>query len=200
MYPDRRNDDAYSDEDTERVRRQDMSSAGQPTIKLSPQALSGSAPPASGRNNFIALALIAAGIVWLLAQFMPSSEDVTGGMVLLIIASCFLFFAFWQRIYGFLIPGCILAGLSLGVPFAELTHGVSVLWGLALGFFSILLIGRGLYGTRSTWPVYPAIVLFAVGIITAVANMPAFLAGGLLWLPLLLIGAGLYLGWLRQSI
>jgi hypothetical protein len=138
--------------------------------------------------------------VWLLAQFMPRSEDVTGGMVLLTIASCFLFFAFWQRIYGLLIPGCILAGLSLGVPFAELTHGVSVLWGLALGFFSILLLGRGLYGTRSTWPVYPAIVLFAVGIITAVANMPAFLAGGLLWLPLLLIGAGLYLGWLRQSI
>jgi uncharacterized membrane protein len=200
-----RNEDAYSDEDTERVRQAEMQStfagsAGQPTIKLPGQLPPHSPPPDSRRSDFLALALIATGLLWLLAQFMPNSQQTTEGMVLLTIASCFLFFAFWRRIYVLLIPGSILAGLSVGVPFAQLTHGVSVLWGLALGYFCILLLGRSLYGVRSVWAVYPAVILFGVGTITAIANMPAFLAGGLLWLPLLLIGAGLYLGWLRQKM
>jgi hypothetical protein len=40
--------------------------------------------------------------------------------------------------------------------------------------------------------------LFGVGIIVAVANLPWLFAGGLVWLPLLLIGAGFYLGWGRN--
>jgi hypothetical protein len=32
----------------------------------------------------------------------------------------------------------------------------------------------------------------------AVSNLPGFLAGGLVWLPLLLIALGLYLGWGRN--
>jgi hypothetical protein len=55
-----------------------------------------------------------------------------------------------------------------------------------------------LFNQRSNWPIYPAIPLFAVGTIVAIANAPAIFAGGLIWLPLLLIGAGLYLGWGRR--
>ena len=126
--------------------------------------------------------------------------DFTAGLVLLTIGSCFLFFAFWRRIYGLSIPGLILAGLSVGVTFAELTNGVSVLWGLALGFLMIYIFGSALFRVRSPWPVIPSVILFGVGCIVMITQLPAFFAGGLIWLPLLLVGAGLYLGWGRQTI
>ncbi len=123
------------------------------------------------------------------------------GMILLTIASCFLFFAFWRKIYPLLIPGGILTGLALGVPFAGLTNGASVLYGLSLGFLGIYLVGRDLFHVRNPWPIFPAVPLFAVGTIIVIASLPLFfaLANGMIWLPLLLIGAGLYLGWGRQS-
>lgn len=101
-------------------------------------------------------------------------------------------------LYGLLIPGSILAGLSVGVAFADMTDGISVLWGLALGFVGILLLGRALFGKQSSWPAIPAVILFAVGGIVAAANLPGLFVGGLIWL-LLLIGAGLYLGWGRRT-
>lgn len=38
-----------------------------------------------------------------------------------------------------------------------------------------------------------------VGVIIAIASLPTFFAAGFMWLPLLLIGAGLYLGWGRKT-
>ncbi|MFO7166906.1 MAG: hypothetical protein DIU80_002650 [Chloroflexota bacterium] len=197
----------YTEQDTERAREFERSSAGMHTQPLAapPQVLRAPAPasttaaPAARRGNLPALALLVIGGLMLLAQVFPGELEITGGMVLLTIASCFLFFAFWQRIYGLLIPGAILSGLSIGVTFAELTDGVSVLWGLSLGFLAIYLVGRALFGVRNIWPIFPAVPLFAVGVIVAVSNLPGFLAGGLVWLPLLLIGAGLFLGWGRRT-
>ncbi len=83
----------------------------------------------------------------------------------------------------------------MGVTFADVTDGASVLWGLALGFLAILFLGRALFNQRSNWPIYPAVPLFAVGVIVLIANLPSLFAGGLVWLPLLLVGTGLYLGW-----
>ena len=120
-------------------------------------------------------------------------------MILLTIASCFLFFSFWKRIYGLMIPGAILAGLSVGVTFADVTDGVSVLWGLALGFLTIFFLGRALFNQTSPWPVIPAVIMFAIGTIVAAANLPGLFAGSLVWMPLLLVGAGLYLGWGRRN-
>lgn len=188
----------YTDEDTARARQQGFSSAGMPTHPLDQ-----SPPPAvqraERRNDLLALALIAVGIVALLGRFVPASEDLTGGLVVFTIGSCFLFFAFWNRLYGLLIPGCILGGLGLGIPLAEITDGVSVLWGLALGFFAILFLGRAVLHVRHTWPVYPAVILFALGVMVAMSNLPAFFSVGLIWLPVLLIGAGIYLGWRRTA-
>jgi uncharacterized membrane protein len=205
----------YTEQETERVRQAERSSAGLPTQQLSdmpvppsPSAGAGHSvgnPPsmvpagAAGRNNIAALALIAVGVMMLLGRVAPLRLEITGGMVLLTIASCFLFFSFWKRIYGLMIPGCILAGLSVGVTFADLTNGVSVLWGLALGFFSIFFLGRALFHQRSAWPTIPAVILFGVGLIVAAATLPGFFVGGLVWLPLLLIGAGLFLGWGRRG-
>lgn len=197
----------YSERDTEQVRaaERDGGSAGLPTqnlgqIPLSTGSHSSMAMPRPGKNNLPALALVGFGILLLLSQMLRGQLEIEGGMVLFTIASCFLFFSFWKRIYGLLIPGCILAGLSVGVTFADLTDGVSVMWGLALGFLSILLLGRSLFGVQNHWPIFPAIPLFAVGVIIAVANAPAFLGAGLIWLPLALIGAGLFLGWGRRRV
>ncbi len=158
-----------------------------------------SLPSTSRRNNFIALALIAAGLLAWLGRFGLDPDAMTGGMVLLTIGSCFLFFAFWKRLYGLLIPGCILAGLSIGVPLAEPSNGASVLWGLSAAFFAILGMGRSMFQVQSPWPIFPAVILFGVGMIIAFASLPAFLGAGFVWLPLLLIGAGLYLGWGRRT-
>lgn len=191
----------YTDQDTEQARQAERSSAGLPTQNLAP-APQGAAVPAlrgAGRNNLAALALIALGTIMILGRFTPLHLEIEGGMVLLTIASCFLFFSFWKRIYGLLIPGSLLAGLSLGVTFADVTDGASVLWGLALGFLAILFLGRALFNQRSNWPVYPAVPLFAFGVIVLASNLPILFTGGLVWLPLLLIGLGLYLGWVRRS-
>jgi len=188
-------------EHVERIEPDAGSSMGWPTQHLPAYSDANTmpAPYARGRNNIIALALIAIGALMFLGRFLPNQGEITGGLVLLTISSGFLFFAFARRLYPLLIPGCILAGLGLGVPLAGLTSGVSVVWGLALGFLSILLIGRSLFNVRSPWPLFPAVPLFCVGVIIAIATLPTFLAGSVMWLPLLLIVAGLYLGWGRRT-
>jgi hypothetical protein len=189
----------YTEQDTERARQAEQSSAGVSTQQLSySQPASAAVSSASSRNNIGALALIGVGVFMLLARVAPLQLEFEGGMILLTIASCFLFFSFWKRVYGLMIPGAILAGLSVGVTFADVTDGVSVLWGLALGFLSIFFLGRALFKQSSAWPVIPAVILFAIGTIVAAANLPGLFIGGLVWMPLLLIGAGLYLGWGRR--
>jgi hypothetical protein len=212
--------------DPEQEWRASASSAGQATQRIARTEWDAptAAPlqPINRRNNWIGLGVLALGLIMLLAQIgggdggpllpplaplAPDGPMIGGainfvpGMILLTIASCMLFFAFWRRIYGLLIPGCLLAGLSAGVALVDLTNGVSILWGLALGFLGIALIGRQLFQQRQLWPVIPAVILFGIGTIMAIAQLPAFfpLGNTLLMFPLLLIGAGLYLGWRRPT-
>ncbi|PDV97088.1 hypothetical protein [Candidatus Chloroploca asiatica] len=189
----------YTEQDTERQRLAEHSSAGMPTQSLG-QAINANdlTPRWRDRLDPRGLVLIVLGLAWLLISFVAVPEDVTGGFVLLLIGSVFYFFGFWRHIYGLIIPASILAGLSVGVTFASLTDGVSVLWGLALGFLAVYGLGRAIFAQKSQWPLIPAVILFAVGAIVAVANLPSFLSGLLLWVPLLLIGAGLYLGSMRR--
>src|SRR5262249_27134464 len=189
----------YTEQDTERARQAEQSSAGMATQQLSnvPAARAATTPR---RNNLAALALITIGVLMLLGRIAPMQFEFEGGLVLLTIASCFLFFSFWKRIYGLMIPGAILAGLSAGVTFADVTDGVSVLWGLALGFLAIFFLGRALFSQHSAWPVIPAVILFGIGLIVAAANLPGLLVGGLVWLPLLRCGRGLCRGWGRKRM
>lgn len=188
----------YSEQDTERVRQTERAAMQQPGPLWSALPGRGALTRAGNeRSNLAALALIGIGVLMLLGRVVPGQGEVMGGIILLTIASCFLFFAFWQRVYGLLIPGCLLAGLSIGITFAFVSGGVSVLWGLALGFLAILFVGRSWFNVHNQWPIYPAVPLFAVGVIAAAAQLPRFFVGGLIWLPLLLIGTGLYLGWRR---
>ncbi|HMP42838.1 MAG TPA: hypothetical protein PKA05_20835 [Roseiflexaceae bacterium] len=192
----------YTDEDTARIREAERTSAGLQTQQLAePIAALPQELPADTRiyprENLAALALIGLGVLWLLNQF-ASQLNLTGGIVLLTIASCFYFFSFWQRIYGLLIPASILAGLSVGVTFASITGGASVLWGLALGFMTVILLGRALFGVRNNWPIFPAVALFAVGVIVIASQLTGLLAGSVLIFPLLLIVLGLVLGFYKR--
>ena len=199
----------YSDEETARV-RQAQSSAGKPTRSLfempdtslrgpqpqPPSSMFGNATlPLSLQNPRVGWLFIALGVFWLWFQGTFIDLNWTAGGILMTIASCYLFFAFWKRIYGLFIPGAILSGLALGIVLAGITNGVSVLWGLALGFLGIFFVGRRLYNQPSQWPVYPAVVLFAVGMIVLIATLPTFFGSAALVLPMVLIGLGLYLGW-----
>jgi uncharacterized membrane protein len=188
----------YTEQDSERVRQAErgFSSAGVPTQRLTQHDLQ--VPSARRNHNMIGLAMILFGFLLLLVQPNMGRLDIEGSMVFLTIASCFLFFSFWKHIYGLLIPGCILAGLSVGVAFVDITAGASVLFGLSAGFLAILFLGRALFRVDSPWPIFPAVPLFAVGLINAISSLPGFLSSGfLIWLPLLLILAGLYLGFWR---
>lgn len=188
------------EQDPEAAWRSDSTSAGLQTQRLSPPTVGGDAGrPVSSRNNLIGLALIVLGLLLPIGRLLPDPGALTAGMILFTIASLFLFVAFWRRIYAMLIPGSLLVGLSFGVPLADLTSGISVLWGLAAGFLGILFLGQMLFNRRSRWPVIPAIPLFLVGVIVAIAQLPTFLAGSLMVFPLLLIGAGLFLGARRTS-
>lgn len=202
----------YSEQDTERARAAERSSAGQHTQQLGqvPGHLL-VASPLRGRNNAAAVVLIVLGVLALLGRgTVPMLGGVdsllgmgdlnfTAGTVFLSIASCFLFFAFWKRIYGLLIPGGIIAGFALGVTFAGLIGGAPFFWGLSLGFLSIYLLGQRLFNVSSPWPLFPGVALLALGAVVAAANLPGLLGGSMLAVPLLLIGAGLYLGFGRRA-
>ncbi|HEU4328321.1 MAG TPA: hypothetical protein VFS21_34605 [Roseiflexaceae bacterium] len=200
----------YTDQDTDRVRTAERSSAGQQTQQLgaaSVTRLGAPAAPQRYRNNPVAIGLIILGALLLLgrgtggvdALLAPLDLELEGGMFFLTLSSCFLFFAFWKRIYGLLIPGCILGGFALGVTFAGLLGGAPFFWGLALGFLAIYLFGRELFKMPQPWPLFPAVGLFAFGAFVATTSLPGLLAGTFLWVPLLLIGAGLYLGFGRKA-
>ncbi|HMQ31681.1 MAG TPA: hypothetical protein PKD53_13210 [Chloroflexaceae bacterium] len=193
----------YSEQDTERARMAERTSAGMATQQLTlPNDIGGAAsasPARAGRPNLVGLVLVGLGALLLLGRLGTLQIELGAGMILLTIASVFYFFGFWRHIYGLIIPASILAGLSVGVTFADITNGVSVLWGLALGFLTIYVLGGAMFRQRSMWPTIPAVILFAVGLIVAVANLPAFFGATLIWAPLLLIAAGIYLGFMRRA-
>lgn len=197
----------YTDDQTARVREFERSSAGHQT-----QPLVLPSQPAQSSSRIIGIVLLVLGFVLLpIAVWsqlgggvpfdIPDRGEIQAGLILLTIGSCFLFFAFWRRIYPFFIPGCVLAGLSFGVTFASLSHGASVLWGLSLGFLSLFLLGRVLFPQsryQNWWPIIPSVVLFGVGTIIAIANLPSLFLIGAMLLPVLLIAAGVVLGTSRR--
>jgi hypothetical protein len=195
----------YSDDDTARVRQAEHSSAGQQTVNLGAQLTSIAnqdhvlAAPTARGNNLLGWLLVAVGVLLLLSNVLWQALNIEIGIILLTIASCFLFFSFWKRIYGLFIPGAIISGLAIGLTFEPIASAASILWGIALGFLAILFVGRNLFKENSDWAVFPAVPLFAVGFMLFVLNGIPLLGAGVIWAPMLLIGLGLYLGWGRRQ-
>ena len=139
------------------------------------------------RQKFTAGAiLILFGLGFFLLQRF---EGIGTEVVLLIIGAAFLVGYFYQKVYGLLIPACILLGLGFGEllenRFWWANEGTQL--GLGLGFVTIYVIAR-LYERQSHWwPLIPGVVLILVGLPRTARVFRVLLEN---W-PLVLIAIGL---------
>lgn len=111
------------------------------------------------------------------------------------LGAVFLAAYFVTRVYGFLIPGCILLGVGLGLlpeagvsfAFGALASGFGSL-GLGVGFVSIFVIDWLYSGNFRWWPLIPGGILILVGLARASEVFQILLSTG--W-PLILVVVGL---------
>lgn len=146
--------------------------------------------------------IIGIGVFFLLAQVIPD----IGRWIPLLIGLTFLAAFIPKREYGFLIPGCIISGVGVGVILAGLVEdpwsGAAVLLSLAGGFIAIWVVSvllrrveqdwpRGSSreaGQALWWPLIPGGILALIGLIVLAEE--GFGSDLLRWWPLLIIGAG----------
>ena len=147
--------------------------------------------------------VIAIGLFFLAAQFVPD----IGRYIVLAIGLIFLAAFVVRREYGFLIPGCIVSGVGVGVVLASTLDdpwsGASVLLSIAGGFLAIWIISTVMHSANKDWPdgdsrdaakalwwpLIPGGILALIGLIVLAEDGVA--AGLLRWWPVLIIGAGL---------
>jgi hypothetical protein len=137
-----------------------------------------------------------AGAVLIVLGLGLVALQIVGGMgdaaALFLVGGVFVFFYFARRVYGLLIPGCILLGIGLGRVGAAGGFAVGDLEpiGLGVGFLAIYLIDSIYRGRSHWWPLVPGLILTLSGIARLSADAQRLLAVG--W-PILLIVAGLAL-------
>ena len=140
------------------------------------------------------LLLIILGIFFLLAQYVEFGP----GLFVLLLGTAFLFAYAFTRAYGLLIPGCILAGIGVGLLFERtMNSSVTISLGLGLGFIAIFVVQKILGGASHWWPLIPGGVLVLVGIAEAVPQGQMLIEKG--WpVILILIGLAMLAGLYRQ--
>ena len=149
------------------------------------------------------MVIIGIGVFFLLAQFIPD----IGRWIPLFIGLAFLAAFIPRREYGFLIPGCIVSGVGVGVILAGVVEdpwsGAAVLLSIAGGFIAIWVVSvllrrvdrdwpRGSSRDAAQalwWPLIPGGILTLVGLIVLAEE--GIGSDLLRWWPLLLIGAGI---------
>lgn len=146
--------------------------------------------------------IIGLGVFFLLGQFVPD----IGRSIPLLIGLIFLAAFVVRREYGLLIPGCIIAGVGVGVLLAEAVDdqwsGAVVLLSIAGGFVAIWLVSMLLrLGDREWptgpsreaaralwWPLIPGGIMALVALVVLAEE--GFESDLLRWWPLIIIGAG----------
>lgn len=141
------------------------------------------------RGRIIAGAvLILLGVAFFAMQFLGS---VGSAAILFAVGVIFLAAYFYTRTYGFLIPGCILAGLALGQLAGQAGMfsftGLSGI-GLGIGFLAIFVIDWLYAQNMRWWPLIPGGILVVTGLASANENLQVLLQKG--W-PLILVVIGL---------
>jgi hypothetical protein len=116
-----------------------------------------------------ALILIVVGLAGLASQFLETTPDL-GGWVVLVIGLIFLGAFVYSRQYGFLVPGGIMTGLGAGIlleqslTLSDEASGGVIVAGLAVGFLSIWGIGTLAKAVGNhPWPLIPGLILGMVG-------------------------------------
>lgn len=133
----------------------------------------------------------------LLAQFFEFGP----GLLLLLLGLLFLVAYAVTRSFGLLIPGCILAGLGIGILVgrAPMREDVSVLIGLGLGFIAIYVIQLVVAGRSHWWPLVPGGLLALAGVAEAIPQGQVMIERG--WpLVLILIGLAVLATQFRSSL
>ena len=146
--------------------------------------------------------VIGIGVFLLLGQLVPD----VGRWIPLLIGLIFLAVFIVRREYGFLVPGCIISGVGVGVLLEgavdDQWSGAVVLLSIAGGFIAIWAVSTLLrLGDRAWphgmgqeaagalwWPLIPGGILALIGVI--VLSEEGFESDLLRWWPLLIIGAG----------
>jgi hypothetical protein len=107
------------------------------------------------------LILIVLGIVFLLTQYFEFGP----GLFLILLGLIFLIPYIFTRSYGLLIPGCILAGIGVGLAFERALSrpDVTVSVGLGLAFLAIFLVQLIVAGSSHWWPLVPGGILLLAG-------------------------------------
>lgn len=110
----------------------------------------------------------------------------SGWLWIAIVAAAFFWAYSSQRRYGFLVTGCVLAGIALGIMLSGWGIPGALLFGLAAGFYGLEQVSP----SDSRWPIFPAAILAGLGALAALIGSGIL---GSFWFALLLIAAGSYL-------
>jgi len=132
------------------------------------------------------LILIVLGIAFLLAQYFEFGP----ALFLTLLGLAFLIPYVFTRSYGLLVPGCILAGIGLGLVFDRppLNTAIAVPIGLGLGFIAIFVVHLVVARESHWWALIPGGVLVLVGIAEGIPYAQVLIEKG--W-PLILVLIGL---------
>lgn len=149
------------------------------------------------------MVIVGIGAFLLLAQLVPDIER----WIPLLIGLIFLAAFIPKREYGFLIPGCIISGVGVGIVLAGVVDdrwsGSVILLSIAGGFIAIWLVSMLLRAADKDWPrgasrdaaqalwwpLIPGGILALIGVV--VLTEEGFESDLLRWWPLLIIGAGI---------
>lgn len=145
------------------------------------------------------LALVAIGLLLLVGQLVHTAW--MASLVLLMLAIVFVAFGVYTRMFGWMIPGGILAGLAVGIfleqslPLlsAEARGGI-ILLSLAAGFAGIIPLCAAFARRVMLWPLFPAGALALIGAAVLIGGeaLQLLSALNLAW-PLALMALGTYL-------
>lgn len=144
------------------------------------------------RNVLPGLLLILVGVFALTAQYVEVPE----GGVLIALGVLFLVAYTATRVYGYLIPGAILAAVGVGewiheVNGRDIANGGMPLVALAVAFASIYLIDALTTTTARWWPLVPGTILGFIGV-SLWLERTDFIEQAARWWPLALIAIGVF--------
>jgi len=108
------------------------------------------------------IVLILLGLLIILTKFHTFRNP---NSFLILVGGLFMAAYFYNKAYGFLIPGCLLLGIALssGQNFFSLFPEDGT-WGLGLGFIAIFVIDYIYRGKSHWWPLIPGLILFIRGV------------------------------------